>query len=941
MNKIIMFGGLVLMNAALHAGTPAPFQMDTSVMSVRIENGMITGIRDRKNGRVWADSSVKDTEIPSGLGILKDLDTFRKFHSRDGMFENGRALKPGFSLINYFRPCAQSDYSVQKQKDGSMKLIWKGLSNGRDFLPDAEFFMELQASADGALRIRSGGSWPQGNVYATMTAVGNIDRKAEGILPIYGGKSVRGSIQGMMTCLSKNEDMEAPLMMLTDRGETSLALWIEDPRIRDYMAYFNRTEKSHSLIFEHCNLMYFKDKTEAASPDVFLKVFQGDWKVAASPYRDYYRRQYKDDFAARSAVKWENGIGTSINLGSVMFPDEKLDMMKKFYAPGSAVIMTWNARAPGWDRELPDWTPRNKYVEGVARAHKAGFKVMSYVNICCANYLSPAWKRYGLDSFFLPSKVSLGYYGHPKMSERENKDLMNFRQFSNYKKDQLYYGDLLSLGWRKFHVGLMDEWCRITGTDALYEDCSGCGSDTGNGVIGGLAGSEGEREQLRQLRKQLPNTVFASEYLTHSNAASIHWPLKLHCCFLFSEGTRRSMLHDYRPVSAFIYGNRPWISGSRGYSPFDKHVQVSLADSVGGFGFLDEAYYRTHDEKEIEEDYSLDGHLHQRAVLFSKFNLRPYFPKGGYPKNIICMYKGTNGIYSYYDDGILQQMLGPDGKIVYARTTGSGRVKTEWHPRRWPVDESGILAGLNPEWHYVLYPKEQRKTAVTVTSIPEKCYVRQYYETGSVWHLELFSSEKDISADLRWDPKYTVLTSDGKTLKPGKIHAASPLILTGFPDQGKKTSVSVEVISLLFSGQMAAPAKPLAAFPIRKTDGKTCHELPGGHQVLVLSAKALKPEQQLEFFIQDKSSLMVHPHDGQIFRLRVDGKIIRQYDTTRGTEPEWGGGMAVRKTRFDLKSRTWNLPLKEYAGKPVLITLEIDPRNHIMGDRSLIAVTLK
>ena len=941
MKKILIFVGLFLMTVTLPAGTPVPFQMDTPVMSVRVENGIITGVRDKKTGRVWADPSLGDTAIPAGLGILKDLETFRKFHSRDGMFENNRALKPGFSLINYYRPCGKSDYTIRKQEDGSVKLTWKGLSNGREFLPDASFYMELKALPGGALRIRSGGSWPKGNVYAAMTAVGNMDRKAEGILPVYGGKSVRDGAAGMMSMLSKNEDMEAPLMMLTDRGKASLALWIEDPRIRDYMAYFNRTEKSHSLIFEHCNLMHFLDKTEAKSPDAFLQVFQGDWKTAASPYRDYYRNRYKKDFAARSAVKWENRIGASINLGSIMFPDENLNMMKKFYAPGTAVIMTWNARAPGWDRELPDWTPRNKYVEGVARAHKAGFKVMSYVNICCANYLSPAWKKYGLDNFFLPSKVALGYYGHPEMSEREKNDLMNFRQFSKYQKDHLYYGDLLSPGWRKFHVGLMDEWCRTTGTDALYEDCSGCGSDTGNGVIGGLAGSEGERELLRQLKKQLPNTVFASEYLTQCNAAAIHWPLKLHCCFLFNRGTWRSMLHDYRPVSAFIYGNRPWISGSRGYSPFDKHVQVSLADSVGGFGFIDEAYYRTHNEKEIAEDRSIDGHLHQRAVLFAKYNLRPHFPAGAYPKNIICMYKGTNGIYSYYDDGILQKMLGPDGKTVYARVTGANRVKTDWRPRCWPVDEPGILAGLNPDSHFILYPKEKRKTAVRVTALSEKSYVRQYYETGPVWHLELDSPAKEISADLQWDPKYTVFTADGKQLKPGKIRSAAPVILTGFAGREKITSASVQVVSLLFSGQMGVPAKPLTAFPMKKTSGKDCYELSGGHKILILSGEVVKPEQQLEFRIQDKSSLLVHPHDGQVFRLRVNGNLIQQYDTTRGTEPKWGGSMAARRTRFDLKPRTWNLPLKEYAGKPVLITLEIDPRKHIMGDKSLIEVKLK
>lgn len=64
------------------------------------------------------------------------------------------------------------------------------------------------------------------------------------------------------------------------------------------------------------------------------------------------------------------------------------------------MFQIWNARKPNFDTELPDWTPRKGYVEGVERLHKHGFKAMAYVNTYCANYMSPVWKRDNLSSFF-------------------------------------------------------------------------------------------------------------------------------------------------------------------------------------------------------------------------------------------------------------------------------------------------------------------------------------------------------------------------------------------------------------------------------------------------------------------------------------------------------------------------------------------------------------
>ena len=925
-NAVLLFSGL-----SLTAEMPAPYRLKTSTMEVMVENGIITEVKDLRNGCRWADSSKNDAEIPSGLGILKDLKEFRKIHTRNGTFENDRALKPGFSLMNYYRPCSQSDYTVKKLNDGSAKLIWKGLSNQKEFLPDAEFYLELKPMDSGALRLRAGGSWPKGNVYGAATSVANLDRGAEGILPVYGGRRipVEGK-SGMIVMQSKSDDMEAPVMILTNPKKRSLSFWIEDPSIRNYMAYLNRSEKSQALIFEHCNLMCFDDKTSAASPDVFLNVFRGDWKAAAKPYRDYYHRQYKADLAARSAVEWEKSISTSVGQGSRMFSDRELDLLKRYYPAGSMLIMTWRARAPKFDRELPDWTPREGYVDGVVRAHKAGFKAMSYVNVCCANYMSPAWEKHGLGKFFLPYRVSLDNYHQPKPI--------------SYKKDQLYYGDLLSPGWRKFHVELMKEWCNTTGTDALYEDCVGCAADRGNGVVSGLSGAQGEREQLRMLRKELPDKAFASEYLTQANAAAIHWPLKYFNYSWFTLGTKWSMIHDYRPVSAYLYGNRPWITERDIYSPFDQHIRAALADSIGGMGFVEESYYRNKTAEEIEADYSFGKHIHQRSVLFAQKQLRPFFPETDYPENINCTYQGSDGIYSYYDDGILQQMISPEGKPLYARTTGSDRIKTSLRPGCWPVYIPGMLCGLNPKGHYPLFRDMKTDTAVKITELSQGSYVRKYFEDDSVFYLELdsISAGKNIAAKLQWDPKYRVVTANGKIIKPGKLSMDSPVILIGFKNQNEPlNSAHAKFVKLLFTGQMATSPKGLSKRPNRKNTPKTFRSVSKGNYVLFFAGKVDQTNRNLEIKIHDKSALMAYLHDGMAFRLKINGQTVREYDTTGGTEPKWISKSEERKKMFDQKPRSWTVPLNPYLGKTILVFLEIDARNNVSGDKADFSIELK
>ena len=56
------------------------------------------------------------------------------------------------------------------------------------------------------------------------------------------------------------------------------------------------------------------------------------------------------------------------------------------FEPDTVLFHEWNARAPGFDRDLPDWTPREGYPERVRSLQEHGFRTMAYVNTYCVNW---------------------------------------------------------------------------------------------------------------------------------------------------------------------------------------------------------------------------------------------------------------------------------------------------------------------------------------------------------------------------------------------------------------------------------------------------------------------------------------------------------------------------------------------------------------------------
>ena len=912
------------------------FQLCTRSLSVVVRDGFIVEMRDLETEKLWADRHHNDTHIPCGLGILTDIDEFRQLHQRNGWFDYGLAIEPDFTLHNYYIPTETSKYSLLPGHNETI-VSWQGLSNGQVFLPEANLKIIFSEAEEGALKIQTSGSYPGGNVFGVITPVTNLDKNGRMVLPLYGGKVFRDGPPCMLSALAKNEDMEAPLMILEDSND-SMALWMENPTMRPYHVFANRSGKSFAYIFENNTLMYFADKKEVSAPLLFLNVFTGDWKAAATPYRNWYTDCFRQEIAVRENVKWTKDIGTVLRIEKYMLKDNGLALLREFFDKDTLMMMIWNARKPGWDRELPDWTPHDKYVDEIKRAKNYGFKTMAYVNVCCANYQSPAWKKYNLDDIFLPFKVSIAYYLETDLSQEEKQNTMNFKVFEGFKDGNLYYGDLLSKKWREFHANLMKEWNTLTGTDANYEDTAGCGLDVGNGIIDGLSGSQGEMEQMRLLQKTQSHIPMASEYNTPAVAFAVTWPLKASCCWRFTDALREAMIHDFLPLSAYIYGNRPWISGSRGFNAHHWHIQTALADSLGGFGFVYEHFYQNKTKEDIENDFSFEGFLHYRSTIFSSKRLLPFFPKERYSNNIVCMYTGCDGLYSYYDNGFLQELRAPDGKALYGRVHNISRIETDsLCVINWPFQKENKIFGLNPTANYPLFPRQfqQQKTTISTNNLPDQVYVKKYFETSDVAYLELEAipnGPEQIAIKLDSGKSYSLCYANGEKTNFGLINANLPLRLVCFT---QKTDLTIPAeLSVIPMAEAGYQCNKIFSFDkLSKTKFKSMDifTLGEGRHTVVFTCQVPTSTSALEVVVVDQANIYTHPHDGTIFRVSVNGVEEVRHDTCHRDILKWITG-SKRKEMFDLRPRKLTIPLGKHTGQLVLISIETDPAQSCVGD---------
>jgi hypothetical protein len=515
-------------------------------------------------------------------------------------------------------------------------------------------------------------------------------------------------------------------------------------------------------------------------------------------------------------------------------------------------------------------------------------------------------------------------YGWPAIGPKANTRSRTAGPFWKrpWKAGNIIYGDPLSRRWREFHARSMKAFVEASGADSLYEDCAGCSGDHGNGAVEEIYAGRGSYEALRTVRRLLADVPFSTEYNTEPIASFSTWPLRGN--YLWgSEAFRDALSTHASPLEAYLFGPDvlAWVMVHPTTAAKHFHRAVDYADAMGGLAWVYSPAWLT----VTRGDQALALH---RAKLFSRRQLQPFFPETKWEPGVMCYYRDANGrSYKVVDrDG--QALLGPDGKELYRRTRGLGRLKTALVIPGWPAYDAQGPIGLNSAVKYSLIPaaeephETRRGTILCVSALSPDTYIDSYREGDGFVALTLGQVPANKAATVRLSYSLS---------KP-----CQQVLVNGLPARPKAAGRNFELLlpsnsSVLWIYRLPEGPSKDGYLGAGNEDGQIIAEGLG------LAVDAQRPK--LVRFGSEKGpcAITVCPSTGvELFLdylltvpdaasvLRVFGMHHKEKHGDGMTAKILVNGRQIFATpmpRDEGRWHQWDLPLGASAGKPALVTL--------------------
>jgi hypothetical protein len=920
------------------------FSAETPWIKVVFQNGKITFIKNKRTGEEHTLIESISLPAPVGLGHLGvNPEMAAKWHQPWGTHPVEEYANSGKKNTTFRFPNLHSEFFFEAQKK-SCKGTWKGLTNGDAFFPNEtlEIAIEIQ---DKHLRFQARGHSQLPGVFGIQIPLTQLHADHKIYVPSFGGVMYDKKMARGTTSLGGAPFFEAPVIAVEGR-QGSMGLWVEDPILNPYFFYLTWTGTTFSVALEHLNLMPYESRTSTVSVWWNLGAFKGGWVDAMTPYKNWYASRYKKAISQKAKVSWAKDIRVIVD--EVQDTQATYALLAKTFEPRKVLIHNWQARAPAFDTELPDYTPRAGYVERVQTLKNLGFRTMSYVNTYVVNYNSLVFKRDQIEIHSLDRK-NRGFWQYFKTRVG----------FKYALKGQLLYMDPLSEWWRDYHVNQMVIWNKTTGTDANYEDVAGNAGDFGNGVVDGLAGAQGTEAMMIQLLQENPTVPMASEYCPDAIAFAVYWPLRYQQVW-GGPATHQFWIEHQRPVSAYIHGplHRPWIPTRNTSTRLKEHLMVASSDALGGLAQISAT------PVSLTAKRGFERHVRYRAKLFSEKNLRPYFEKKKHPLRLVSMYQDDqSNVYSYLVDKHQNQLLGPEGQPLYIRTQGQTQIKSKLKIPGWPAYTEDVTIGLNPKTLYALEPDNSLTPALQLHNLPKGIHISRYFETSEVTFLALdrhteqapskgevtlsttvpyislrinnqevpippFSSDETAqskqSYDISFPARFLFIKTLPEPFQPNVYIGTGKeigLYLDRFSGLDYGIPYQTKSQTLKLSG--AANATPFLFF----NHGKNA-EIVLNYLVIVPTADV-----SLEVYTTEQARV----GNGTKGILYINGDVVYVDDQTPMKKPKWFQGMPLEEQYLRPKRHVirWRIPLGKFKGKPILLTMATDSKGDNNSDYRL------
>jgi hypothetical protein len=479
--------------------------------------------------------------------------------------------------------------------------------------------------------------------------------------------------------------------------------------------------------------------------------YSGSWLHGAAMYRRWAEETFGLAALRRTQPGWVDDIQTVIiDNGDDM---DKMRPLAERLNPRQTLLYIPDWRRDGYDRNYPDYTPREDFPQRMEQARRLGFRIMLHVNYFGCTPENPVYEQMKPYHFRDPLSGNLLYWDW----QRADPPI------------KFAYINPAAKAWRELFVKRMVELCRLLKPDALHLDQTLCIYNDRNGLIDGMNAMQGNMALHRELRDALPDVALSGEGL---NEVSFRYEqfAQRHAWGINAADSKADMryVRMAHPVSSSLLVPHTRLYGYLGMvSPQMWQLYVAWRTAYERFGVLPTFGWLSR-EQATQPDTTMQIFWGE-ARWFQQHRPVPDYTPARWDAHTLFAYRTADGGTARYrrePTGVcLEAQKGGMRRIVARRIEGVSQARVGGSIPHWHAyNEQGML-GLNPDTSYVWVSNPPDLNALHVHHLPDKLMVAAATVQQAEWAHFGFQPREEVVAvlhDLGESIRYAVAGKVGE-----------------------------------------------------------------------------------------------------------------------------------------------------------------------------------
>jgi len=285
-------------------------------------------------------------------------------------------------------------------------------------------------------------------------------------------------------------------LIISEREKHTCMIYSRDTSFKFKALNLNRKDDKTTLGFESEVAGPVWQNNTAGGVEWRINVYDGDWKVPASQYKDWLEKTYQLESKRVFRPEWVDKINFSVGWAGTV--PAMLDALAKVNPPEKTLIHLSGWRTDGYDINYPNYVPSEDARAYMKKANEMGFKVMPHFNYFSVYYDNPFYQE--VRDFQIR-----GVHHNDPQGWHWPPDTHDYTRMA-------YIHPGFGI-WRRKLIEVVKEACGTISAPAVFIDQTLCTWNTDNGLVEGMTTVEGLWRLQEEFTSIHPDIVLAGEGL--------------------------------------------------------------------------------------------------------------------------------------------------------------------------------------------------------------------------------------------------------------------------------------------------------------------------------------------------------------------------------------------------------------------------------------------